>query len=339
VYDSFNLSVLKFKKDVNITSFDKTQPATLTGFTLNGTVHLHFSDLILSAPAADPSAGLPKDNWAYSVNNSNLVSFSNITMIGDPAGTLATQSSGIQFNRSHNCSITGSTFQYLHHAISLMKDNNVHITNNSFSWLFDDGVRGGGTSNLTVTGNNFTNMHYDPTDTDHPDCIQLWTRGIKTTASNITISNNTYVRGAGGLVHGVYVRDEGGSLPYQNVVISGNQMTGLGWDGITVQGANNLSVSNNSLRSYLDARSHIQVDSATNATVAGNSAAAFVYTNDVGLVDTNNTVLDQAAPISGPAGGTAFVQAMAGLGGADSTGLVSSTPAIPTAATSLALVH
>jgi parallel beta-helix repeat protein len=332
-YANLALYNLSFAQNVTIKSLSASNPATLTGLAMGHVSGVTFSNLIFSTAGTVAQGVQPKTVYPFIVNNSSNINFVGITARGDPNGTLATQVSGLQLNGCANCSITYSSFEYFHNAISDLNDNGLTISNNRFKWIFDDGVRGGGTSNVTISNNFFTDMHYDPTDTDHPDCVQFWTTDTTASASNITVTNNTFVRGDGGLVHGIFFKDEVGDLPYQNVNISGNRLYGVGWDGISVTGANNIAITNNTVAPYIHTLSRIWLQNAANATVTGNRAGNYVYTNDPGLVASSNIVLREANPTA------ALVQAMAGMGAGASGDLVAQSDVSPSSVVSLAVAH
>jgi hypothetical protein len=333
-YSAVYLYNLSFSKNVIIESASAAAPAVITDLTLNQVSGLTFNDLVFSTIGAGVGSSDPKTIYPFTVDQSSNISFTKITASGDPNGTLADQVSGLQFDMCTNCSVSNSKFSYFHNAISDVSNTGMVFSKNSFSWLFDDGIRSGASSNVTITGNTFTDMHYDPTDTDHPDCIQFWTQGTTAEASNITITNNTYTRGSGGLVHGIFMKDEEGDLPFQNVVISGNKITGGGWQGISVTDANNLSITNNVIKPYADATSYVWVQNATGATVTGNTAGNFVYTNDPGLIQANNTVV-APAPVPAVA---ALAQAMAGMHAAGG-GMVADSRYAPATSVGLMVVR
>ena len=58
-----------------------------------------------------------------------------------------------------------------------------------------DGVRGTGSSFVTIASNTFTDFR--PNSTDHPDAIQFWTYGSTASATDIVIKDNVFTRGTG----------------------------------------------------------------------------------------------------------------------------------------------
>ena len=155
--------------------------------------------------------------------------------------------SAVNFEHDTNVAVNHSTFQNFHHAVQDYENNGFTASYNSFSMIYDDGIRNGGTSNVNIQHNTFTDFHMDPTDLDHPDTIQFWTNGETTSASNIYIAYNTYTRGAGNPVQGIFMRDEVGTLPYLNVNIIGNNYAGALYSGIRVIDGHGVNIDNNIL--------------------------------------------------------------------------------------------
>src|SRR3546814_18636009 len=104
------------------------------------------------------------------------------------------------------------------------------LSGNSFHTMRSDGVRGGGTNDVVISNNYFTDFH--PVGADHPDAIQLWTTNTTESARNISITGNVFERGDGDIIQGIFLRDQsGGKLPYQDVTISDNIVLGGMYNG------------------------------------------------------------------------------------------------------------
>src|SRR3546814_7114641 len=80
----------------------------------------------------------------------------------------------MNIRNSSNISVTESEFEDLHHAINFLDSDHVTVSGNSFPTMRSDGVRGGGTNDVVISNNYFTDFH--PVGADHPDAIQLWPR-------------------------------------------------------------------------------------------------------------------------------------------------------------------
>src|SRR3546814_7169738 len=80
------------------------------------------------------------------------------------------------------------------------------LSGNSFHTMRSDGVRGGGTNDVVISNNYFTDFH--PVGADHPDAIQLWTTNTTESARNISITGNVFERGDGDIIQGIFRSEE-----------------------------------------------------------------------------------------------------------------------------------
>ena len=313
-YSGVALWAVNKASPVTIQSADPNNPAVINSLTLAISSGFTFNDLNFNANGSAASQTAPAGTDQFNILSSQNITLDNINVYGDsPAagGALATAQSGIYFKTDANVTLENSSFQYLMNAVTENFDNNITISNNSFQYLYNDGIDGGGDSNVTISANTFDSLNIDPTNALHADAIQFWTANTSASAKNITIDGNTFTRGSGGIAHGIYLYDEsGGRLPYQNVEISNNSVSGAGWDGISVYSADNVQITNNTVTSYADQLSWMTVQNANGVTFDGNSASEFVFTpNDTNLEQSNNTIIP-AVPI--PVAGVAqLVSAMA----------------------------
>lgn len=287
VYSSVNISGSKFSvlhsggaSQVYIESEYASQPAVLKDFKISNSVGLAFVDLKMSTVGDAVSQYGVAATTPFNINKSSNITFRSMSVSGDPGGTLDTTLSGMLIEDSSHISITASDFTYLHNAINQDDNSYVSITNNTFNHIYDDGVRGGGTSNINVSGNSFNTFHMDPTDTDHADLIQFWTTNETVSASNITVNNNTYVRGVGGgAVQGLFIKDQVGNVPYLNVTAEYNNFTGTLWNGINFGDVHGGLLAYNTVVSYLDYNSSIDIYAGSmNVLEEYNQAESYQYT-------------------------------------------------------------
>lgn len=296
-YSGVNIQNINFSSAVTITSANALSPAVVTDIKVYNCNGLTFNNLELSTAGAPigPYGAAATTEFNF-IGDTNLI-LSNLNVHGDPNGTLATDVSGIIFQNCDTVTLRNSNFSHLHYAVEHINCNNVTISGNSFDHIWDDGIRGGGTSNLTIRVNTFTDMHEDPSDTDHPDCIQLWTANTTSSAQNITITGNTYTRGDGGPVQGIFINDEVGGLPFQNVTISNNSLTGSLWDGIYLDDVEGATVKNNVITSYTDQESWFSITNSDSVKLTNNAAVAYIYGNDTNFLLSGNLI---NTPISPP---------------------------------------
>ncbi|MGH7017341.1 MAG: right-handed parallel beta-helix repeat-containing protein [Caulobacteraceae bacterium] len=280
-YSNVRINNFNFAGAVTITSADPSNPAVLTDLTLTDSSNLTFSNLQFDCAATPANSSGNGTTIPFQVAASSDITLADLTIEGSPTRTYQTQVSGLMVRGSTNVTVTGSQFEYLHDAFNQLDDDGLTITGNYFHDLADDAIRGGGSSNVTISGNIFTNQHQDAADPDHPDAIQFWTANTTASASNITITDNLMVRGDGTAAQGIFFGNEL-SIPYENVTVEGNMIEGYGWNAISVDDAQTVAIENNIL----------ETDSRVPAAPPGVKAqlvVTWIATNkDTGVTETAN---------------------------------------------------
>ena len=306
-YGPVTITGLNFGAGVTITSADPGNPATITQLALKNVTGLTFSGLNFSIAGFPVGGSGSNATWPFRVTGSTGITFDKIAMSGDPNGTLANTVCGLLVETSQQVSVTNSTFDHIHTALQFLNSDGVAVSGNSFQYIYDDGADFAATSDVTVSKNTFTSFHWDATDTQHPDCIQFYSLSGQTVIpTNITITDNNYTRGDGAPVHGIFMHDENGANPFTNVVISGNTLTGAQANGIVLIGGVNATIENNTVTSYADQKSWIQVETVNGGSVSGNAAAQYVYSALGGVNTSGNSTnalqplpaADKLAPVS-----------------------------------------
>ncbi len=238
---------LKFSPAVTITGVPGDRPR-FTDLTLDNVQGLTFKGMEFDA------SGTPVGKWGaeatigFIVASSRDIHFDHDDFHGDRNGTLLTTVSGLIVRSSNGVSVSDSEFSHLHNAFEHLDDLHLTLTGNSFHDLWDDAIRGGGSSWVTIDSNHCWSNHPDIADTDHPDCIQFWTSGTKNPAHDISVTNNRYEIGSGTPTQFIFFGNEL-SIPYEGITVSGNVGFGSAWNGITIQGARNVTISDNVLTS------------------------------------------------------------------------------------------
>ncbi len=289
-YKSVNFSNIHVNGNVTITSADAGAPARLLDLAIKSSSGLSFDNVHFAPQSVDRA-------FTFLVANSSDVHFSSVQVNG-PEGAMGYKSSPFMIRNSQNVSVTNSEFAHLQHGISVLDSKGISLTENYFHDIRTDGIRGGGVSDLTISGNYMTDFR--PAVGDHPDGIQLWTTNTKASATNIVITDNIITRGTGDPIQGIFMRDQVGTLPYQNVTISGNMVVGGMYNGIAVGHLENLSVTNNIVAALPGQKSWIGVNSASDSVVSNNIATTYNFgVSNVELVTSQNTTI--ATPIDGGA--------------------------------------
>ncbi len=269
-YGDITLSNFKFAGGLTITSLDVSAPAELTGLRMRGAEGLTFSNLVLTDKTPDVA-------YDFLIRESSDIHFDHVLIQGTETGELTAKP--FMIRDSSNVSVTNSEITNVRYGIAMLNSDGITLTNNYLHDIRTDGIRGGGNSNVTISGNLFTD--FSPVAGDHPDAIQFWTTGETASAKNIVITDNVILRGDGGAIQGIFMGDEAG-LPYQNVVIDGNVVIGGMYSGISVASAEQLQVTNNTVGSIGDQDSWIYVSGAD--VVSGNKAETYILDRtNVGL--------------------------------------------------------
>ena len=256
-YTDVKLSGLKFDTPVTITSADPNDPAVFSNVTLNQVDGLTFKDVEVEVVSG---TGLI-------IANSKNVVVDDVEFHGASEEKLG--GVGVLVRNSSDVTVTKSEFHHLGNGMSHLDSNKLTITDSSFHDIRIDGIHGGGTSNVLIARNTFTDFYRQPG--EHTDAIQFWTANTKASAENITITGNLISRGDGNGMQGIFVGDESkGRLPFINLTITDNTVIGSMYHGISVGHAKNLLVDGNTVVGYQDMKAWIMVKGANGATISDN---------------------------------------------------------------------
>lgn len=282
---SISLYNMKFAGNVTITSLDPANQATFSSVAVNQSENVTFKDLTFFV---DPA----KSDGSFRVLNSSNIHFDHLDVHGSLNGNPQDDKTGLVFQASKNVSVTNSEFQQLSFGIVHQNSDGIKVSNNYFHDMRSDGVRGGGSSHVTITDNQFRDFY--PNAADHPDAIQFWTTNAVSSATDILVSGNIVMRGAGAPIQGVFFRDEQEIYPYKNVIISDNLVIGASYNGIQISRAENVTLSGNTVVALNDQASWLAVGSVTGVTLTGNTATAYQLNGNTGLTQANNSTVAAA---------------------------------------------
>lgn len=284
VYGKLTISDLKVG-GVTITA-EPGAGASITGLSITNSSGLVFLGIGL---IADPSGGANP----LSVVGSQDIYFDYVQVYGSLDQNPGNDVGGLLIRSSSNVSVTNSQFQQLFWGVTHLDSNNLTISGNQFHDLRMDGVRGGGSSGVTISGNSFIDFY--PAVGDHADAIQFWTSGTTRAGTDIVITDNVYIRGAGAMAQGIFMRDEVGGLPYQRVTISGNLISGGLYHGIAIGSGIDVTVKDNVVQGFSDNRSWINLDNIQGGQVTNNATSELSISSNVSnLLQAGNTILPLA---------------------------------------------
>ena len=306
---SYTLSAsnLKFAGEVIVASADPGRPAVITNLSITGSSGLTLRDLDLSASPTGMES-------PFQIKTSENIRLERLDVHGTVNNDPSDDVSGMLIRGSRNVTVVDSEFHDLADALTHVDSFGVTIARNTFHHLQYDGVRGGGTSNITISGNLFRDFF--PKATDHPDAIQFWTTNTTASASNIVITNNAFIRGEGGAAQGIFMRDQVGNLPYENVIVTGNVIAGAAYHGISVTAARNVTIDNNIVQGFTGMKSWILLSKSQGATVTNNDANEVIIQTSTSVTQAGNQVIALATDNGTWAFGQWQPPANDGVGGA-----------------------
>jgi nitrous oxidase accessory protein NosD len=237
----------------------------------------------------------PATAAAISVGNSSRIAFSGIKVHGlsghGGVGFLIRDSKGV--------SVADSEVSQLGSGIGHLNVDGLKVTNNNIHGLQTDGVFGGGSSHVVVSGNHITEFHPQPG--DHPDAIQFWGATNGTPGTDVTISDNVITRGGGEVIQGIFIEYT------NNITITRNAMTGTMYNGIALGGVQHGLIEDNFVVGASDMGSRIITrDASSDVTVRNNVAEAVVNYEAAGANPRYKEVNNSSVRAANPGDNTAM---------------------------------
>jgi len=272
---------------LTIESADRHAPAVITRLRLNGADRTLIQDVIIKA-----SGPLGPAEHLVTIRKSNNVALERVRIEGADRN----QGGGLLLRAGEYLRVEGSTISGFRYGISMQDLRDVRIEGNELYGLRTDAIRGGGVSDLLVASNVIGDFF--PAPADHPDGIQLWSKGEERAARNIVIRDNLLVRGKGDPFQGIFIRDNLTQLPFENVRVSGNLVIGSMSHGISFNGLANGDIAENEVVAFPDAEAWIYVDRATDVRLTSNRAMKIVIRRSAEVSEQGNELTMSRAAAS-----------------------------------------
>lgn len=254
---------------VVITSADPLNKAVFKNFFFNGCANLTVRGVKFDA-TNQPTA------WnLVECGACNGLTFIQIEMVGDYL-TSKNHCQGLSFQGGSGNSVVSSRFENLLWAVAHANETVFKVSGNKFLDIGSVGVRGGGSSDVEVTDNEFIGTHPDVNPDWHGDHIQFWTNGTTADVRNIVVARNVCDRGSGTPAQGIFFGQQAGyPFRYFNVTIEDNVIRGAIWGGITADALDGFSIRRNTVQGYSDQESWIFTQNCKNGVVADNKATSY----------------------------------------------------------------
>lgn len=268
-----------------IESAQQGAPAVIAGLTIDRSQNVTIRNVMVRPPQLSAAAAATKGADAQSsanVRGSNNIRIEGVTFQGTPTPGAMGNGTGMLLRGIRDVSVTACRFSHFRYGLAFLSGDGLKIERNEFNDLRTDAIRGGGVDNLLIAGNVVSNLK--PDQGDHPDGVQLWTVNETRPARAITIRDNLIYRGSGGIIQGIFVRDNKLQIPFEDMEISGNMVVGSMYNGVAVQGARRVRITDNEVIPEGGQKSWIRLNSGDDALLANNRAAIYVL-KDNGRVD------------------------------------------------------
>ena len=270
-YGTFKLRGIRFPSKVVVEAADPKRAPKFQGLMLRDVANLAIRNILVRpARQADPAA-----RYGALLMGSENIELDGIAFVGPGPGFDRTYIAGLMLRSGRNIVVTRSYFANFRHGLELLNVENIRIALNEFEKLQTDAIRGGGVNRLLIVNNVMTG--FSPRPKDHPDGIQLWSTNQKKPGTDIEIRGNLVARGNGAPIQGVFVRDTKLKMPFQRLKISDNLIIGGLWNGISVSGAQGVTISNNCVVSRSDQKSWIRLGHTRQMQVTRNIAVQYLY--------------------------------------------------------------
>ncbi|WP_226689832.1 right-handed parallel beta-helix repeat-containing protein [Ruegeria arenilitoris] len=250
-YGALNLGA-KYASSVTIKSADANAPATISSMNLNGASNIAFEEINFDYTFG----GEAKSYKPFQIHNSSNITIDNSTFSGDLAsGVSATDDGygwgmGLLVRTSSDVTISNSEFFDWLKGMNIGSSSNVTVSGNDIHSIRSDGMYLDGNQGVVVEGNYIHDFERSLNSGDHGDFIQF--SKLLGPSSNITIRDNVIDMGSGDWAQSIFM-GSGHSDPgdpamfYTNVLIENNTIYNAHTHGISVAGAKDLTIANNTV--------------------------------------------------------------------------------------------
>jgi nitrous oxidase accessory protein NosD len=272
--------------------------AVIHDLTLQDSSGITFRGLDFSTAQASVGDFGGKARRVFNLRDDHDITFADLRVHGDPAGTLQTDVTAFMVVSSPHTTFSHNDFSHLHAAVVDDSSDHFTFTGNTCHDNRDDCVDNAGSSWVSITNNYCYSNHPDGVqDKDHPDCIQFWTNKRPILQHDIDIEGNTYRRGTGNATQFIFMRANyppPDNLPFTNVTIKHNSAEGSEPNGIVVMVGDKVDIEDNKVVAYctpsIDSKAWIHAVQVKNLTMKNNSAAHFSTIGSAVVADAKNVV-------------------------------------------------
>jgi hypothetical protein len=313
-YGNVDIRNKTWSTDVMLASASSANPARIEILTVNAVSHLSIKSLHIGRPLNPGEASYAIFGY---FRNVSAVTLDDVFVRGSIDGNPVNDGNGLNFVDSRGVTVKASRFEQLGRGVQMSGSTDLTLTGNVFRQMRTDGMNFANVQRVLIDSNMFSDFFVG--EGDHPDAIQFWTLGTKQASTNIIIRNNQIFQGRGAGTQGIFLTDQVGTLPYQNVRIENNLLYVYdGYNGIMVGHGRGVEIIGNSVLSETrdNQKYWIRLDRVEGATLRNNVADSFISQNNKSLTMDNNIFLDARTSAA------ARIRDLQALAGATVEGLV-----------------
>jgi hypothetical protein len=254
-------------------------PAVFLGLNVGGVegLELRGGEYRVPPPNVKPSSGNLVYGAAIRFDEVKNIRLLGLKLVGPgaPPGVLDGpfgEGNGVLVNGGENIEITKSHFSGLKNGIAMGKTDGFKITDNVFSGLRSDGASMGEVRNGLIQGNECSGTRIRST--EHPDCIQLWSRPTSPPTADVVIRRNRAEGPTQGVFLGNHTRDGVDDGGFDRILIEENDLNVGFPNAIALTDGRESIVRNNRIRTFPGAQYPANINIRGDVKRCGNEIAA-----------------------------------------------------------------
>jgi len=235
-----------FRKPVTLRSADPKTPACFTGLQLKGAENITFDGVVFDYAY---SQGDRNFIIRFNIRRSSNIVISNSVFDGDYKAGVG-HGRGLFIKNSSSVKLSNNVFRKWWKGVVGADSTGLSFQGNMIYDIRSDGMGFSGIDVLNVENNHFHNFRGIP-NRDHRDMLQIM-RVTNRRSTNVTIRSNIFDMGAGDYTQTIFMGTSGKNmgdpmLRHQNILIENNIIYNAQAHGISVIGADNLTIRKNSI--------------------------------------------------------------------------------------------
>lgn len=290
-YGTLEISAAHFSPTLTLTALDPRSPAQFASIVLDDVRGL----LMTQIRVAFGPAKAPLSQYAVNVLRSADIRLDRMEIESADDGIAGNDAYGVNIRDSARVTLNENRIHDVYRGVAILDSDDVSVLRCTVQRVGSDGVVSRGAVRLSIRDNYFSDFAIIDLKVQHPDAIQLWSRGARRANKDITISGNIIRRGRGDPSQGVFVKTP--EIATRNLLIEHNIIEQSMAQGIFVENADGVVARNNTVipSNYRTDKPGIEIRSHSASSVV-NDNIAMAYRLTAGVVASANIVADYHNP-------------------------------------------